>query len=136
MANSRPRITVVNDTESFLALIRDALYDRYTVTTFNGDNLDAARLIGSRPDVLLIDLVLRGRTLSGWEVIQMCRQHEQLAKTPIIVCSADKKQLRDRAADIAALESMSVLEKPFGLNDLDAAIEAALEPDAQGRAAG
>jgi CheY-like chemotaxis protein len=131
------RITVVNDTETFLDLIRDALHDRYVVTTFDGRNMTPERLKGSRPDLLMIDLVLRGRTLSGWEVVQMCRADDQLSKLPIIVCSADWKQLRDRAGELAAIPSLTVLEKPFGLHQLEATIESALEPRAaDGQAAG
>lgn len=134
---SRARITVVNDSESFLELIRDALRDRYTVATFNGQNLSAARLVGSRPDLLIVDLVMRGRQLSGWEVIELCRSDERLREVPIIVCSADLRQLRQRRAELAAIPLLTTLEKPFGLGDLDAAVEAALERRAQdGRAAG
>ena len=134
---SRARVTVVNDTESFLTLIRDALHDRYDVTTFNGEDVTADRLVGTRPSVLMIDLVMRGRELSGWDIIQMCRNDERLRKVPIIVCSADLRQLRQRAADLAAIGSLTVLEKPFGLGDLDAAVQTALETGADGgRAAG
>src|SRR5687768_10370726 len=53
-----PRITVVNDNEAFLELVRDILEDdRYEVTTIDGDRPDAlARIKASRPDVLMIDL--------------------------------------------------------------------------------
>lgn len=133
----RARITVVNDTESFLSLIRDALQDRYAVTTFNGLHLTAESLVESRPDLIMVDLVMRGRELSGWDVIQLCRADEHLSKVPIIVCSADASQLRERAADLATIASLTVLEKPFGLDELDAAVEGALEPPAtNGQAAG
>lgn len=134
---SRARISVVNDTESFLSLMRDALEDRYTVSTFNGERLTTGRLVESRPDLIMVDLVMRGRELSGWEVIQLCRTDEELCEVPIIVCSADSDQLRERAADMATIPSLTVLEKPFGLDELDAAVEAALEPPAtNGQAAG
>ncbi len=134
---SRARITVVNDTESFLSLIRDALEDRYTVATFNGEHLTVERLKESRPDLIMVDLVMRGRELSGWDVIQLLRADERLASVPIIVCSADSGQLRNRAADLATIASLTILEKPFGLRELDAAVEAALEPPAtNGQAAG
>lgn len=134
---SRARISVVNDTESFLSLIRDALEDRYTVSTFNGEGLTAKRLVKSRPDLLMVDLVMRGRELSGWDVIQQCRAHEHLSKVPIIVCSADSGQLRQRAPDLATIASLTILEKPFGLDELDAAVEAALDsPATNGQAAG
>ncbi|MEP7082417.1 MAG: response regulator [Chloroflexota bacterium] len=128
---------MVNDTDSFLSLIRDALEDRYTVTTFNGERLTTARLQESRPDLIMVDLVMRGRELSGWDVILLCRADDRLGKIPIIVCSADSNQLRERAADLATISSLSVLEKPFGLDELDAAVGAALEPPAtNGQAAG
>lgn len=134
---SRARISVVNDTESFLSLMREALEDRYTVATFNGLHLTTERLVASRPDLIVVDLVMRGRELSGWDVIQLCRTDEQLCKVPIIVCSADSEQLRERAADMATIPSLSVLEKPFGLDELDAALDGALEPPAtNGQAAG
>jgi DNA-binding response OmpR family regulator len=130
MASRASRITVVNDTESFLNLIRDALQDRYVVTTFNGLHLTTQRLVDSRPDLIMVDLVMRGRDLSGWDVIQLCRADERLSTVPIIVCSADAGQLRERAADLATIASLTVLEKPFGLDELDAAVEGALEPPA------
>ena len=134
---SRARISVVNDTESFLSLMRDALEDRYTVSTFNGERLTTGRLVESRPDLIMVDLVMRGRELSGWDVIQLCRTDEELCEVPIIVCSADSEQLRERAADMATIPSLSVLEKPFGLDELDAAVEGALEPPAtNGQVAG
>lgn len=131
------RITIVNDTESFLEMMREALQDRYTVITFNGTNLTPARLVASKPDVLIIDLIMRGRHLSGWEVIQLARGDERLAKVPIIVCSADREQLRAREAELKAMPSLAVLVKPFGLAELDDAVAAALESQADtGRAAG
>ena len=134
---SRARITVVNDTESFLNLIRDALEDRYSVTTFNGLHLRTRDLVDSRPDLIMVDLVMRGRELSGWDVIQLCRADEHLSTVPIIVCSADSGQLRERAADLATIPSLTVLEKPFGLDELDAAVAGALQPPAtNGQAAG
>jgi len=134
---SRARISVVNDTESFLSLIRDALNDRYAVTTFNGLHLTTERLAESRPDLIMVDLVMRGRELSGWDVIQLCRADEGLSRVPIIVCSADAGQLKERAADLATIPSLTVLVKPFGLEELDAAVESALEPPAtNGQAAG
>lgn len=134
---SRARISVVNDTESFLSLIREALRDRYDVATFNGEGLTTERLVESRPELIMVDLVMRGRELSGWDVIQLCRADERLSTVPIIVCSADSEQLRERAADMATIPSLTVLEKPFGLDELDAAVEGALEPAAtNGQAAG
>ena len=123
---------MVNDTESFLTLIRDALHDRYDVATLDGRGLTVDRLVATQPDLLMIDLVMRGRELSGWEIIQMCRNDERLRAVPIIVCSADLPQLRKRAAELAAIPSLTVLEKPFGLGDLDAVVEAALGADADG----
>ena len=134
---SRARITVVNDTESFLNLIREALDDRYSVTTFNGLHLTTEDLVDSRPDLIMVDLVMRGRELSGWDIIQLSRADDRLSSVPIIVCSADSGQLRERAADLATILSLTVLEKPFGLDELDAAVAGALEPPAtNGQAAG
>jgi DNA-binding response OmpR family regulator len=134
---SRARISVVNDTESFLSLIREALSDRFEVATFNGDGLTRERLVESRPDLIMVDLVMRGRELSGWDVIQLCRADQHLSKVPIIVCSADSGQLRNRAVELAMIASLTVLEKPFGIDELDAAVEAALAPPAtNGQAAG
>lgn len=133
----RRRITVVNDNESFLEMMREALQDRYTVVTFNGTNLVPGRLAASRPDLLIIDLVMRGRELSGWEVVEAARNDERLAEVPIIVCSADREQLRAREAELSAMPQVTVLVKPFGLSELDAAVAAALDSRAgTDRAAG
>lgn len=115
-----PRITVVNDSAEFLELMRDILSDAgYHVSTYNGDTTGIDEIAGSRPDLLVIDLRLGGSDPSGWDIALMARADEYLRDVPIIICSADTFQLRQRQSEMSALADIHVLPKPFGLSDAE-----------------
>lgn len=89
----------------------------YDVTLFNGDEgFPISDLRNARPDLLIVDLLLGGA--SGWEIVALARADVSLAAIPIIVCSADVAQLKERANELAAIGNMHILAKPFGIDDL------------------
>ena len=123
----RPRISVVNDNADFLELMAAILSDEsgYDVSIFSGsDGFALAELRSSDPDLLIIDLLLGGA--SGWEIVTLSRADEALASVPIIVCSADVAQLRDRAEELASIGNVHILSKPFGIDDLLALVDEVL----------
>ncbi len=119
------RITVVNDNPEFLELMRNILEDdRYQATTIDGDAPDALeRIRASDPELLIIDLRLGDETVHGWDIAQHVRQAEDLDDLPVLVLSGDVVTLHEIEADLAATQHTAALAKPFGLNELEAAID-------------
>ena len=122
------RVTVVNDNQDFLELVREILEDeRYDTTTIDGDRPEALEQIrASRPDVLMIDLRLGSEGLHGWEIAQEVRADDQLKGVPILLCSGDIMALRDLAPELAAGRDLAVLTKPFAVHELCDTVEGLL----------
>ena len=115
---AKPRISVVNDNPDFLELM-SAILDEdagFDVSLFNGEETSIDELAASSPDLLIIDLLLGG--LSGWELVVLARADARLASVPVIVCSADVTELRDRAAELERIGDVHVLAKPFSVADV------------------
>lgn len=115
---TRPRISVLNDNPEFLELMSAILDDDagYDVTLFDGENTSIAELVQSRPDLVIVDLILGGA--SGWEIVTLTRSEPNLADVPIIICSADVTALRERSAELERIGNVHILEKPFSLDQI------------------
>jgi CheY-like chemotaxis protein len=126
----RRRITVVNDSPEFLELMQ-AILDGgsgYQVTTIDGDALTSlAPIRDSRPHLLIIDLVMHPDGLSGWDVLTAARRDAELSKVPIIICTGDVYTVRRRAAELADAPGVTLLEKPFNIDALEAMVSRALD---------
>jgi DNA-binding response OmpR family regulator len=119
----RPRISVVNDSPDFLELM-SAILDEdagYEVSLFDGEQTDVAALVASRPDLVIVDLLLGGA--SGWEIVTLARADARLASVPIIVCSADVTALRDRAPELERVGNVHLLNKPFTIDEITTLVE-------------
>lgn len=122
------RITVVNDNPAFLELIGEILGDeRHQTTLIDGDFADAlAQIKASAPDLLMIDLRMSGERLHGWEIAQEVRADPSLDGLPVLVCSADVDGLHQIAEDLEKTQLVRALQKPFAIDDLNAAVDALL----------
>jgi CheY-like chemotaxis protein len=121
-----PRITVVNDNPEFLELMDALLEDGsgYDVTTIDGDLIQNVEPIRrSRPDLLIIDLRLRGDGLAGWDVLLAVRRDADLAQLPIILCSGDLQSLDEHAQAITDDPKVATLQKPFHIEELEALVQ-------------
>jgi CheY-like chemotaxis protein len=123
MPEHDPRITVVNDNPEFLELM-DALLEEesgYDVTTIDGDEIeDVEPIRRSRPELLIIDLRLRGDGgLSGWAVLQAVRRDPELSELPIILCTGDLQGLDEHAEAIVQDPKVETLQKPFHVAELE-----------------
>ena len=112
------RVLVVDDEPQVRATVREALaYEGYDVTEA-ADGAQALDIIPqNRPDVVVLDLWMP--VMDGWTLRK--RLHERYPEIPVIVLSA----MEIREPDLIALDAF-VLEKPFELDDLYAAIRSAL----------
>ncbi|MGH2428117.1 MAG: response regulator [Candidatus Limnocylindria bacterium] len=127
--DERPRISVINDNPEFLELMSVILDENagYDVTLHGEEKTSIADLRATDPDLLIVDLLLGGA--SGWEIVTLARADETLASCPIIVCSADAQQLRERAEELAQIGNVHVLTKPFGIDELTVLVDHLLTGD-------
>ena len=123
MTTGRPRITVLNDNAEFLELMSAILDDDagYEVSTFSEATTSVDDLVASRPNLVIVDLLLAGA--SGWEIVALSRADDRLADVPIVVCSADVASLRDRSGELERIGNVHVLVKPFGIDGLTELVE-------------
>jgi len=97
------------------------LSDRYRVVTAGDGFQGVAKLLGERPDLIILDLVLP--RVSGYEVIAAL--HQANAAIPILVVASRVERRGDRLGPIV-LGATDVLQKPVDRFELLHKIENAL----------
>lgn len=114
------RITVVNDYPEFLSVMQDLVEAAgdHEFRGFDGTATSYAEIAATAPDVLIIDLRLGGDGLSGWDVLALARADDAMRDVPIIICSADIGQVRQRAADFERIGNIHVRLKPFDSEEM------------------
>jgi DNA-binding response OmpR family regulator len=109
-------ILVIDDDEPTVTFIAEALRDEgYTVSTALCPAGARAVLIARRPDLLLVDFHLPGKT---GDILVHDLKDDGLEAVPIILMTADAKAARELSMDGIA----SWLLKPFDLDDLIACV--------------
>jgi CheY-like chemotaxis protein/KaiC/GvpD/RAD55 family RecA-like ATPase len=104
------------------------LADRYHVVTASDGFQGVAKLLGERPDLILLDLVLP--RVSGYEVIAAL--HQANASIPILVVASRVERRGDRLGPIV-LGAADVLQKPVDRFELLHKIETVLSLPEQPR---
>jgi DNA-binding NtrC family response regulator len=119
------RITVVNDYPEFLAIMQELVTREggHEFVGFDGAEASFAQIAASSPDVLIIDLRLAADGLSGWDVLALARSDDGMREVPIIVCSADVVQVRQRAVEFERIGNIHVRVKPFDSEEMVALID-------------
>ena len=79
----------------------------------------------AKADLVILDLFLHGES-TGWQQLDILTLDPATRGIPVIICSAALASLGSARAKLAAVD-VAVLEKPFDLEQLDAAVAAALE---------
>jgi CheY-like chemotaxis protein len=112
-------VLVVDDEPQVRATVREALrYEGYVVTEAENGAEALAAIANAPPDLVLIDLWMP--VMDGWQLRRrLLESHPHL---PVIVLSA----VELKSEDLIRLEADAVIEKPFDLDDLYAAISDAL----------
>jgi CheY-like chemotaxis protein len=118
------RVTVVNDSAEFLEMMAAVLHDaHYPTTVIDGDRENARELIeAAEPQILIVDLRLGSEGLHGMDILRWVRKHPQLSDVPTVICSADAYGIEQMQAELDSLQGVSVLLKPFSIDDLYAAL--------------
>jgi len=129
MADVPTRITILDDHPQTLDLMREVLEaDGYAVSVTSRIGPELHQIRDTRPDLVIIDLRLATdqRVLSGWDVVRLARSHADLHRVPILVISADHATLRSVAKEAEQMRDVRLLAKPFGVDQLGAAVREAL----------
>ena len=92
--------------------------DGFEVTTHGDGNGAVEMLREKRPDVVILDLMLPGR--SGFEILSEMRADPGLARIPVLMLSA-RGQARDREA-AARAGADRFMAKPFANGEILAAV--------------
>ncbi len=119
-------IGVIDDDRDFLALMEDVLVDRGWDVTCCHDTLSAFTLFTEQSlHAVVLDIRLE-TAQSGWDILTFLEGHPRLASLPVVVCSGDVLELRERATWLQE-RGIRVLHKPFDLVELYDALESVLE---------
>lgn len=114
----RARILLVDDDPEILEVTGHILRDwGYAVDEARDGSTALALLRGSRPDLILVDLMMP--VMDGWTLIQRLRDEKLALDVPLVVFSADR-DVPEKAEKLAAAAS---LRKPFALEELQDVVE-------------
>jgi CheY-like chemotaxis protein len=114
------RITVVDDNQEFLGLLRDLFDDRFEVSTV-AQVTSVNHVADTTPDVMIVDLHTNGTNsgLTGWQLVELARRHRDLRRVPIIVCTGDLTGLMRHGDELTAHDNVHLLAKPFELEVIE-----------------
>src|SRR5919201_6472546 len=112
-----PCIAVIDDDGACSELLHDLLSEEgYAVHLFP-DGATAARCLRDlAPAAIILDVRLESPT-AGWAVLADLRHDPVLHATPVLVCSADRSALQERAGALER-QGCALLAKPFDVDAL------------------
>jgi len=119
---SKARIVLIEDDEDTRITMIAALEADGHVVDASADAFPDIR--HSHPDLVILDLFLHGES-AGWAQLDVLTLDPLTRGIPVIICSAAIASLGFARSKLALLD-VAVLEKPFDLEQLSAAVTAAL----------
>lgn len=118
-------ILVINDTQEVLEVIKEILEDEgFQVTLYSRAVRDLEEIRSIGPDLIVFDHLM-GQEEYGWQLVQLVRLDRQLSALPLIVCSAARKMIEELGGHLKA-QNVTVVLKPFNIDELISAVNAAL----------
>jgi CheY-like chemotaxis protein len=123
----KTHILVINDTQEVLEVMQELLHEEgYKVTIHSTAIRDLHKIIEIGPDLIILDHLM-GDEEYGWQMIQKMRLNRELAELPVIVCTAAVKMVKELEGHLKA-KGITVVLKPFDIDDLLEAVRSALNP--------
>lgn len=108
---------MVNDDTAFLDLMNQLLTDEgYDCFIHVVGSTAYEKVKEAAPDLVVLDIRM-GDPEAGWHVLDMMRLDPETRDIPVIVCSADALQLREKNERLRQQNAQSI-EKPFDLEEL------------------
>ena len=136
----RPRVLVVNDTQEILdlfeAILEDEMGFETTLLSYAPDEL--TRIVDAEPDLVIVDFVMGGRELEGWQLLQKLRMRRETEAIPVIACTGATQFVRESEGWLTE-QKVGILLKPFTVRQLEQAVRRALDlgdfqsPEGSGR---
>ena len=110
-------IAVIDDDPACSELLHDLLSEEGYAVHLLPNSATAARCLRDLgPAAIILDVRLENPT-AGWDVLANLRHDRVLLATPVLVCSADRSALQERAADLER-QGCTILAKPFDVDEL------------------
>jgi DNA-binding NtrC family response regulator len=123
----RKRVLVVNDTQEILELFEAVLRDEMGLETillsYAPDEL--TRIVEAAPDLVIVDFVIGGRELDGWQLLQKLRLRRETESIPVIACTGATQFVREAEGWLTE-QKVAVLLKPFTVSQLEEAVRRSL----------
>jgi CheY-like chemotaxis protein len=111
------RIAVIDDIPVIVEVLEELLAEEgYIPQGFQAGTADLNRLRSFRPHAIVLDMRM-GSSQASSEVLAALQQDAVASATPIIICSADSRQMQDHAASWEN-RGYRTLGQPFGLDAL------------------
>jgi CheY-like chemotaxis protein len=120
VARAPRKIFVINDSPSFLTLMREILEGEggYEVATFDNSEGIVVGDNGTPPDLIILDIAFRNGP-SGLEVAERLANAAETARIPVLFCTALREQdIEQQSRDLAFARNQRILYKPFDVEDV------------------
>jgi len=115
-------ILILDDEEVVRKVLRAMLEGQGYRTLEASEGAEALRLLGARPDLILVDLTMPG--MSGIEFVEALRTQAEMPAPFIILTGTDREEIEKLSE---ALGASSFLQKPFSRDELLEKIESVLK---------
>ena len=110
---------LIDDTQEILDVMRELLEEEGYRVSVSVETLELSRIKALAPDVIVQDLLFAGTQETGWHFLTMARLDPELARIPLILCTAAAEFVGDPAmAENLDHQGVRVLLKPFNVDDL------------------
>lgn len=107
--NAKPSILLVEDVAEDINVLSHILKDDYQLSTAKDGEQGLAMAVENRPDLILLDIVLPGKT--GFVVLEKLKTMKETADIPVIIITAiDSVQYEEKGLNLGAVDYIT---KPF-----------------------
>jgi CheY-like chemotaxis protein len=119
-------VAIIEDSTEMRQLMAEILGAQgiYEVAGFEGTTVTDVRQ--ADPAVIILDLRL-GDPAGGWSLLQEIRGDPELSAVPVILCTADAAQIRERHHQLAQMPGVFILEKPFTVDNFEQLVDGAMQ---------
>lgn len=121
------RILIINDTQEILELFEEiltAMGHEVTLLSYAPDEL--SQIEEADPDLVIVDFVIGGREMEGWQLLQKMRMNRSTQQIPIIACTAAQQAVREQEGYLTQ-QGIAIVLKPFNVVQLENAVRMALK---------
>jgi len=112
-------IFLVNDTQEILDIMQELLEEEGYRVTPSLSLLNVDRIKALAPDIIAQDIMFEHAQDQGWKMLHLMRIDPELARIPIVLCTAAVSVVRDAAmAEQLDRLGVRVILKPFHIDEL------------------